>query len=639
MTAHPSEEGERPLVPNPLVRLFASADLRSLAVVRMVLGLLLVCDLVPRIAQVDAFYSNDGVLTNHYALFRPLAPYQFSFYVAASSTRDVTVVFLLTLVVYLLFAAGYRTRLFHILSFVCVTSLHARNLLVELPSDAVLHVGLAWSLFLPLGARFSIDSLRKSLSERREKSPEALNERPARPFTFSSVAVLGMVLQLSAMHVAAAMRQSGPTWSDGTALYYALHHNYWATAGGAWLGRSVSLDTLKLLTIAYRNTQIALGLLMLVPITLVRRVTIVLLVLFHAVSRALFDVGPYDLAVLAAVPLLLSTRDWIAMRAWYARRKRELVVYFDADCGICLMICRWLVRFDGLGRLTFAANASDAAPPEVKAAAAETVVVRDEKAGRTFTKSRALAAVLASLPFGGFASLILRAPGIAQLADRGYDLVAKNRAAISVWLGFQACGVPRAPSAVPVRRASTGGAFSRGFVLAREVAATGFLVLCSAALWQGTLPEAKAPNLAEPVFAALSYPRIFQKWGLFVPDPPKELGLFVVDAWNGRGQRFDPLTGAPPRESPDRDLQGEAPVRPSPLMGAYFTSVSQPAHAIYLDGLRDYVTRIGDERPPSDRPTAYTVSWLEAPIALPDGAPPTPTPSHLVTRRRLTARP
>src|SRR5690349_23714369 len=98
VSAPPPEEGERKTAPNPVVRLFATADLRSLGVMRIVLGLLLIVDLLPRIAQVDALFSNDGVLTNHFALFRPLAPYQFSFYIAASSTRDVTVVFLLTLV-------------------------------------------------------------------------------------------------------------------------------------------------------------------------------------------------------------------------------------------------------------------------------------------------------------------------------------------------------------------------------------------------------------------------------------------------------------------------------------------------------------------------------------------------------------
>jgi predicted DCC family thiol-disulfide oxidoreductase YuxK len=639
VSASPSEEGERKLASNALVRLFASADLRSLALMRILLGLLLVGDLLPRIAQVDALYSNDGVLTNHYALFRPLAPYQFSFYFAVSSTRDVTVVFLLTLVVYLLFTAGYRTRLFHILSFVCVTSLHARNLLAELPSDALLHVWMAWSLFLPLGARFSVDRLRTSLRERREKSPGELNERPLAPFSVTSVAALGVVLQLSAVHIAAAIRQSGPTWSDGTAFHYALHHNLWATSAGAWLGKTVSLDSLKQLTGAYRMSEIALGVLTLLPLVWVRRATLLLLVLFHVISRALFRVGPYDLAVLAAAPILISTRDWAAMRAWYARRKRALIVYFDADCGICLMICRWLVRFDGLERLTFAANTSDAAPPEVKAAAAETVVVREEKGGRTFMKSRALAAIFASLPFGAPASLLLRAPGIAQLTDAVYERIAKNRAAISVWLGFQACGVPQAHSAARVPRASPWRNIARTVVTVRELAAAGFLGLCGVALWHGILPEHKAPNLAEPVVAAISYPRIAQKWGLFTPDPPKDLGVVVVDAWNGRGLRFDPLTGNPPRESPEPDAKPEFAERPSPLMSAYFTNISRSENAVYLDGLRDYVNRVGDERPPSDRPTAYTVSWVEIPIAPPEGAPANTTPSHQVTRRRLTARP
>jgi len=406
----------------------------------------------------------------------------------------------------------------------------------------------------------------------------------------------------------------------------------------AWFGRTASLDTLEQLTHVYRLSQIALGVLILVPIVYVRRAAIALLVGFHLVSQALFDVGPYDLAVLAAAPILLSSRDWDALKTLYARQKRARIVYFDADCGVCLMICRWLVRFDALGRLTFAANATQDAPPEVKAAAAETVVVRDVKSGRTFTKSRALAAILASLPLGGLPSLLLRAPGIAQLADAAYELVAKNRAAISVWLGFEACGLPHRPSSEPSRPGPPWAGVRRKLAVVRELGAVGFACLSGAALWHGTLPEATAPNLARPVFAALSYPRIFQKWGLFATDPPKEMGALVVDAWTGRGSRFDPLTGAPPRESPELEPEGDAGVRPSPLMRAYFSRISQPVNINYLDGLRDYVTRIGDDRPPSDRPTAYTVFWLEAPIAPPEGALVSANTNQII-RRRLTARP
>jgi hypothetical protein len=165
-----------------------------------------------------------------------------------------------------------------------------------------------------------------------------------------------------------------------------------------------------------------------------------------------------------------------------------------------------------------------------------------------------------------------------------------------------------------------------------------FLFVCGAALWHGTQPEGKAPNLVEPLTAAIAYPRIFQKWGLFAPDPPKDLGAVVVEAWNGRGSRFDPLTGEVPRESPELSSKADAPKRPSPLFSAYFVSISQPARALYLDGLRDYVSRIGDERPPADRPTAYTVSWMEIPIAPPEGDAASPAGSQ-VMRRRLTARP
>lgn len=638
MSAPPPSGDEPKIAQNPIVRLFASVDLRSLALLRIALGILLVRDLWGRIAQVDAFYSNDGVLTNHFALFRPLAPYQFSFYFAASSTRDVTIVFLITMLVYLLFAAGYRTRLFQILSFLAVTSIHARNLLVELPSDVVIHVLLAWSLLLPLGKRFSIDALRKSLRDRREKSPAELNERPVLSPLFASIAVLGIVLQLAAMHIGAALRQTGPSWADGTALYYALHHNLWASDFGYSFAKGASLETLKLLTSLYKNAELVLGVLILVPVAIVRRLTILLLVLFHVLSAALFDVGPYDLAILAATPILLGTRDWEALSSWYASQKRALVVYFDADCGICLEICRWLARFDRLHLLEFVANSSDSAPPEVRALAAETVVVRDAKTGRTSTKSGALATIFASLPLGMIPSLVLRAPGIAQLADLGYDLVAKNRAAISVWFGFQACGVPRPKAGPAARRPAPWQGFAQGLALSRETLAVMFLCLSGTALWHATLPEEKAPNLAEPIVAALSYPRIFQKWGLFAPEPPKELTTVAIDAWNGRGLRFDPLSGGLPRETPAREPRPEGSVRPSPLMSAYFVSIGLVSRANYLDGLRDYVTRIGDERTPADRPTAWTALYVEAPMSPPQSTV-QPFDSSQLVRRRLTARP
>jgi hypothetical protein len=198
--------------------------------------------------------------------------------------------------------------------------------------------------------------------------------------------------------------------------------------------------------------------------------------------------------------------------------------------------------------------------------------------------------------------------------------------------------VPRPASSAEPGRPTPWRGIADTLALLRETAAVGLLALSATALWHATLPEDKAPNLVEPVVAALSYPRIFQRWGLFAPEPPKELVTVVVDAWNGRGLRFDPIVGGLPRETPAREPRPEGSMRPSPLRSAYFSNIGHASRAGYLDGLRDYVNRIGEERDPAERPTAWVASQLEAPIPPPEKASAPLEPSQ-ITRRRLAAKP
>jgi predicted DCC family thiol-disulfide oxidoreductase YuxK len=612
-----------------------SADLRSLGLLRIYLGVLLVADMVLRLGQAATLYSNDGVLSNHFALFRPLAPHQFSIYFTFSSARDVTAAFLATLVVYVLFLVGYRTRLFQLLSFVCVTSLHARNLMAELPSDVPLHIWMAWSLFLPLGSRFSVDSLRRSMTARRERSPEDLNVRPPAAPAFASIAVLGMLLQLAVMHFVTGLHQGGASWRDGSALYYALHQASGIAQGGAWLASHVSTEGLRTLSAAYRNVEMALGVLVLVPFLLVRRLALVGLVLFHLLSRALFDFGPYDAVMLAGAPLLLSSEDWRAIARFYQRRKRPLKVYFDADCGFCLMACRLLARFDLLSRLSFDAGSSEAAPDQVRALSGETAVVVDEKTGDVFGKSRAFAAVVSSLPMGAPLGWVLRLGPIARLLDRLYDKIAKNRASISVWFGYEACGVrPVTPKAEA--GADPGLPLGRATIVTRELAAALFLAVCSFALARGTEDEPRGSAMA----AILGYPRIFQTHNLLSPDPPKRTGTVVVDAQSASGKHVDLLTGQPP--SLDLlQVGGDTRLRIDPLMRAFFSKINLSTNAVYLQGFRDYVAKLGDQRSADDKVLSFTIDWVEATIPTPPGASEATAAAGepLVPRRKLASRP
>jgi len=642
VTSAPSDARERtPSAPRTSIvgfaRLFASVDLRSLALLRVALGLVLCLDMVGRLRLVDTLYSNDGVLTNHFSLFRPLAPLQFSLYVAASSTRDVTVVLWLTLVVYLLFTVGYRTRLFHILSFICVTGLHVRNLLAELPSDVPLHLWMAWSLVLPLGARFSIDSVRKSMKTVSERTPEELNLRTHAPRTFTSIAVFGMILQLSIVHLVPALRQDGPTWQDGSALYYLLHQNLWVTDVGAWVVEHTPVEWIRRLSYGFRGMEFAIGVLVLVPVWYFRRAAAIALLFFHLASRVLWDLGPYDWVMLAPLPLLVTSRDWDAVVRWYLRRKPALTVYFDGDCGICLFISRLLKRLDPLERLTFEKNSAESVPEDVKALASETIVVRQQTGGKTSTKSRAVAEILASLPLLKPLALALRAPGISWLVDRAYQAVSRHRTPISVWFGFDACGVPHEDTPETALPAEPIPELARTLTTLRESAGLLFLVVCGVALALRMNDDTMPQGIEAAFYSVVAYPRAYQDWKLFAPDPPKRQGTLVVEAQTARGTKIDPLTGQPPLDALDPSKR-DPRSRPSPLLAAYFVNINQVSKVMYVDEMRNYIQRLGDQRDPSDKLVWFNINWIEAPIPPPEGGAPS-EPAGMVPPRRITSRP
>ncbi|HSU38303.1 MAG TPA: hypothetical protein VLJ38_02015, partial [Polyangiaceae bacterium] len=91
---------------------YLSLDVRWLGVFRIGLGTLLCVEVLRRWYYAKPFYTNEGLLPNHYSLFAPMGRNVFSIYHAFSSYGEVSVAFALTLLVFLAFTLGYRTRLF-----------------------------------------------------------------------------------------------------------------------------------------------------------------------------------------------------------------------------------------------------------------------------------------------------------------------------------------------------------------------------------------------------------------------------------------------------------------------------------------------------------------------------------------------
>src|SRR5262245_56167643 len=132
--------------------------------------------------------------------------------------------------------------------------------------------------------------------------------------------------------------------------------------------------------------------------------------------------------------------------------ERPLVVYYDDSCGFCERCRQVLARADRGGNLTFIGSNDRAAHRHDLDAfyLDKTLVVFDGATGAVFTRARAAAAICAALPVPWPSLRFIAWPGLVWVANRAYDLVARNRHRISRRLGMQACVVPgQRPNGAP----------------------------------------------------------------------------------------------------------------------------------------------------------------------------------------------
>ena len=133
-------------------------DTWTLAFFRICLGTLLLADLLFRARNLVVFYTDRGVLSIE-ALAELYPGYQFlSVHALSGAIWFQILLFLLAAIAAIAVLVGYRTRLATALSLVMLVSLQARNPMVLNAGDPLLRRLLFWSVFLPLGASWSVDA-------------------------------------------------------------------------------------------------------------------------------------------------------------------------------------------------------------------------------------------------------------------------------------------------------------------------------------------------------------------------------------------------------------------------------------------------------------------------------------------------
>ncbi|HTA90352.1 MAG TPA: HTTM domain-containing protein [Polyangiaceae bacterium] len=587
---------------------YASADPRSLGLFRIALGALLFVDAARRYPDIDAHYANTGWLPNHFMLFRPMSEHLFSLYLTCSSPGQVKVLLALQLLVDALLILGFRTRIMQVLAAVMLASLNSRNVMIENGGWVVLTLLAVWSMFLPLGRRFSIDAVARSLREKRQTTLEDLNRpltRVAEPIV--SFAVLALVLQWFVIYAFNALQKNGAPWRDGTAVYYALHQHGMLTTLGAWLGGSLSLSAIRLLSFGALVIETCVAILLVVPIRppLARMLAWGLVCVLHLSIAAVLHLGTFSWAMVVMFFALIPREAWQALRERLRARRPERELRVDETSPLALAACRVIKQFDVLDRIHF------------DAAAGEDIgrfVAVEPMTQRRARGLKGLFSLAEALPFGRASVAWLHLPGLSKLVKRAIRRAERSPEYYAAYFELTAPPVSEDSAPSPAREF-----LRRGWSRLGEGAVVLLLVCCGS---QVLIENQAVPLWLKPnhrpawMSAVVVYPRLFQGWSMFAPSPPLDDVAVVVDGRTKDGRHFDPLTGSAP--------SFDVAVRPQfrNCEWYYFERrLSEDRFKPYLGGVRDFLKNHHEiTGRPQDALVAFDVWSVSEAITLP-GAP------------------
>ena len=186
-------------VPEYIRRCF-TIDTRSLAVFRILAGILIIADVLSRSRSFSFYYTDDGAISQSLAeLYTREHAVSVFFW-----TEDPTIIaalFVIHALVGVILIFGYKTRWMLIISLLFVVSLDHHNPFNTSYADTLFRMLLFWAIFLPLGERWSIDALQ------RERAPR---------LAVANIATAAIMIQMVYMYTVNALHKYGSDlWHSG----------------------------------------------------------------------------------------------------------------------------------------------------------------------------------------------------------------------------------------------------------------------------------------------------------------------------------------------------------------------------------------------------------------------------------------
>lgn len=283
---------------NKLVFLFG-IDLRTLALFRIGLASLILYDIFfLRLPYLSAHYTDLGILPRSVAIALLNNEWLFSLHFASGTAWFQGLLFLILIAVALSMLVGYRTRLMQLCTFVLLVSLQNRNPLISDGPDTLLIILMFWGLFLPLGARLSVDSALSNNTQNLDKPH----------FSIATAAILVQVMCV--YFFTACLKSHDAWWPDGRAIYYALNIDQFTAAPGVWLRQFDQLT--QALTYFVIIFEYVAALLIFLPVFSLsaRLLTLICLIFMHLGFFFFMDVGLFPATSLVSLSLFIPGKVW-----------------------------------------------------------------------------------------------------------------------------------------------------------------------------------------------------------------------------------------------------------------------------------------------------------------------------------------
>ncbi|MEH6604338.1 MAG: HTTM domain-containing protein [Pseudomonadales bacterium] len=499
-----------------ILRPMFSMDLRTIALVRIFLAVILIVDLLFKLPWLGAFYSDAGLLPRAELIgYGGAKSYLWSLHFISGEWYWQAFLWFIALLAACSLALGYRARLSCFLSWILFVSAFNRNNGIVSGADDLLCLLLFWAMFLPLGVRLAVDQL---------SSPDHYHSVPNEYFSSATAIFL---LQAASLYFFAALLKDSPAWGvEGTAVYLALHLDHYATQWAEYI-RGFPL-LLQGLTKFVWWLELCMPVFMFLPIGqwTVRLLVMLLLIGMHLGFHIFLQIGLFAFISIASVLAFTPgvVWDWLNRRL-ATKRRCDVIIWYDTDCGFCRQMC-FLMK-------TLLILPWVQVRPAIENDQVNTVLQREyswvvqSSAGKQFLRWGAFVHLVSISPLWFWISPLLRIPRLALAGDKAYCRVGGARELLGQRLN--AVLPPYRPIFMP-------SWLTTATLVLLAMASIGYYNV------RGLVPE----QLPMPLWlkTPLSVLHLKQKWNMFAPQPMTGDGWYIVEGMLEDGRSLNLLDGS-----------------------------------------------------------------------------------------------